>query len=73
MLIIHRYERARPLYEELPGWREGLNGARNLGDLPANARHYAERVAELTGVRLSMVGVGASRDATIVLSNPFLA
>jgi adenylosuccinate synthase len=66
-------ERARPVYEELPGWREGLNGARGLGELPVSARRYAERVAELTGVRLSMVGVGAARDATIVLSNPFLA
>ena len=66
-------ERARPIYEEMPGWREGLNGARNLSDLPPNARRYVERVAELAGVRLSMVGVGASRDATIVLSNPFLA
>jgi adenylosuccinate synthase len=66
-------ERARPIYEEMPGWRERLDGARDLGDLPPNARRYVERVAELTGVRLSMVGVGASRDATIVLTNPFLA
>ena len=27
---------------------------------------------ELAGVRLAMVGVGAPREATIVLSNPFL-
>jgi adenylosuccinate synthase len=66
-------ERARPVYEEMPGWRESLSGARALGDLPPNARRYLERISELAGVRLAMVGVGASREATIVLSNPFLA
>ena len=64
-------ERARPIYEELPGWRESLNGARTLGELPAAARHYLERIAELAGVPLAMVGVGAAREATIVLNNPF--
>jgi adenylosuccinate synthase len=65
-------ERVRPVYEEMPGWSESLSGARALGDLPHNARRYLERIAELAGVRLAMVGVGAQRDATIVLSNPFL-
>jgi adenylosuccinate synthase len=66
-------ERARPVYEELPGWSESLSRARTLDDLPPNARRYLDRIAELAGVRLAMVGVGASREATIVLSNPFLA
>src|SRR6202158_3041977 len=66
-------ERARPVYEELPGWSERLSGARTVDDLPSNARRYLDRIAELAGVRLAMVGVGASREATIVLSNPFLA
>ena len=65
-------ERVRPVYEEMPGWSESLNGARALSDLPPNARRYLERIAELAGVQLAMVGVGAQRDATIVLSNPFL-
>jgi len=65
-------ERARPVYEEMPGWSESLSGARELSDLPPNARRYLERIAELAGVQLAMVGVGAPREATIVLSNPFL-
>jgi adenylosuccinate synthase len=65
-------DRARPVYEEMPGWRESLSGARALSDLPPNARRYLERITELAGVRLAMVGVGAPREATIVLSNPFL-
>ena len=65
--------RVKPVYESLPGWEEGIGGTRSLGDLPENARRYVERLRELCGVRLAMVGVGASRDATIVLENPFRA
>jgi len=66
-------ERVRPVYEELPGWSESLSDAQAVDDLPSNARRYLERIAELSGARLAMIGVGASREATIVLSNPFLA
>ncbi|MGZ6252077.1 MAG: adenylosuccinate synthase [Candidatus Binataceae bacterium] len=65
-------QRVRPIYEEMPGWSESLSSAHALNDLPPNARRYLDRIAELAGVRLAMVGVGAPREATIVLSNPFL-
>jgi adenylosuccinate synthase len=64
-------EKIRPLYEDLPGWHQSLQGARALTDLPPQARRYLERINELTGVRLAMVGTGAAREATIMLSNPF--
>jgi adenylosuccinate synthase len=65
--------RVRPVYESMPGWKEGIGGARALGDLPQNARRYLGRLQELCGVRLAMVGVGASREATIIVENPFRA
>jgi adenylosuccinate synthase len=65
--------KVKPVYEDLPGWRESIADARRLDELPANARRYLERMSELSGVRLAMVGVGAAREATIVLENPFLA
>ena len=63
--------KVKPAYESMPGWTEDIGGARSLSDLPQNARRYLERLQELCGVKLAMVGVGASRDATIVLANPF--
>src|SRR5439155_740189 len=39
------WERVVPQYDELPGWREPLGGARALADLPGNARRYLERLA----------------------------
>ncbi|HLW70151.1 MAG TPA: adenylosuccinate synthase [Candidatus Binataceae bacterium] len=64
-------DRVKPVYEELPGWSEDLSAARSLSELPANARGYLDRIRELCGVQLAIIGVGAARDATIVLENPF--
>ena len=65
--------RAKPIFEEMPGWMDDLSAARSMGELPANVRRYLERISELSGVKLAMAGVGASRDAAIVIENPFLA
>ena len=65
-------DKVRPIYEDLPGWHQSLQGARSLNDLPAPARRYLDRIAELTSVPLAMIGTGAAREATIMLSNPFL-
>jgi len=62
---------ARPIYEELPGWKESLHDLREYGELPANARRYVERVEQLTSVEVIAVSVGADRAQTIVRKNPF--
>ncbi len=61
------FHHARPIFEELPGWREGISGARTLADLPANARAYVKAVEEMSGARISAVGVGPGRDETAVI------
>jgi adenylosuccinate synthase len=63
---------ARPIYEEHPGWTEPLSVARTIDDLPANAQSYIRRLEQLTGTQMYMVSVGAGRNETIVLRNPFL-
>ena len=60
-----------PVYEEFPGWSDSTFGVRSWDDLPANARHYLERLAEVTGVPLDIVSTGPDRDQTILLRNPF--
>jgi adenylosuccinate synthase len=57
---------AVPIYEELPGWWEDLSECRSFEELPANARAYVERLEELSGARISAIGVGPGRDQTIV-------
>jgi adenylosuccinate synthase len=60
------FHHAVPIYEYLDGWWEDVSGARTFDELPAKARAYVEAVEEMSGARISAVGVGPSRDATVV-------
>ena len=60
-----------PVFEELPGWTEDITGCKSLSELPANARHYLERVAQLTGIPLSIFSVGPDRSQTNVVHSPW--
>ncbi|MFT8318081.1 MAG: adenylosuccinate synthase [Sporolactobacillus sp.] len=63
--------KCKPVYEEMPGWTEDITQARALSDLPVNARHYMERVSQLSGVPLSLFSVGPDRTQTIELRSAF--
>ncbi|GAA0378247.1 adenylosuccinate synthase [Bacillus horti] len=54
----------KPVYEELPGWTEDITQCRSLDDLPVNARHYIERISQLTGIPLTIFSVGPDRQQT---------
>ncbi len=54
------------VYEELPGWQEDITAAKELKDLPEAARNYLNRISELSGVPVALVGVGTKRDQIIV-------
>ncbi|TMV47993.1 adenylosuccinate synthase [Paenibacillus mesophilus] len=54
----------KAVYEELPGWNEDISGARSLEDLPEAARHYVERVSQLSGIPISIFSVGRNREQT---------
>ncbi len=72
-LTLSEFEEARPVYEEMEGWKENLSDAREFGDLPKAAQKYVRRVEELTGVEIMMISVGAERNQTIIRKNPFRA
>ena len=67
----HLLERAKAIYEDLPGWSEKVDHLRTWDDLPAKARSYLKRVEELAGVPVIGVSVGADRGETILRQNPF--
>ncbi|SES40983.1 adenylosuccinate synthase [Psychrobacillus sp. OK032] len=58
-----------PVYEELQGWNEDITKCKTLDELPANARHYLERIAQLTGVQISIFSVGPDRTQTNIISS----
>ncbi|WP_156289912.1 adenylosuccinate synthase [Oceanobacillus salinisoli] len=60
-----------PVYEEMPGWKEDITGVRSLDELPNNARHYLERIAQLTEIPLSIFSVGPDRTQTNVVRSVY--
>ena len=65
------YETLEPVYEEVPGWSETTFGAKNLDDLPENARAYIKRLEEVVGTPIHIVSTGPDRVETIILEQPF--
>jgi adenylosuccinate synthase len=64
-------ERVKPVYEELAGWQEDISGARNIDDLPQQARDYIKRIEDIAETPASIISVGPARDETMLLRNPF--
>lgn len=60
------FHHATPVYEYLDGWTEDISGAREFDDLPDAAQRYLLHLEEISGTRISSVGVGPGREATIV-------
>jgi adenylosuccinate synthase len=59
---ISHYKHCKPVYEEMPGWQTDIGGARYWDDLPKACRGYIERIGELIGVPIELVGTGPRRD-----------
>ena len=60
------FHHAKPIYENFPGWDEDITGAKKFEDLPKNAQAYVLALEKLSGTRISAIGVGPDRNATIV-------
>jgi adenylosuccinate synthase len=70
-VLVDRFAEVEPVYEDMPGWQASTVGATRLGDLPANARAYLERIEELVGVPIAIISTGADREQTIIEQDPF--
>ena len=65
--IGEKLNRAKPVYEYLPGFQTDISGARKLEDLPKEAIDYVRYLESAVGCRIKYVSVGADRDAYIKL------
>ncbi|MFZ0214640.1 MAG: adenylosuccinate synthase [Candidatus Dormiibacterota bacterium] len=61
-----------PILETLPGWQRPIGDCRSWAELPENCRRYVERLEELAGARVRMLGVGPRRDQFIERGGPIL-
>ena len=58
-------EKAKPVYETLPGWKCDIRGIKKYEDLPENCRKYIEFVEEKIGFPITMISNGPGRDDII--------
>jgi adenylosuccinate synthase len=61
------FHHAEPVYEYFDGWWEDISKAKELTDLPANARAYLMALQDMIGAPIAAVGVGPRRDQTLRL------
>ncbi len=61
----------KPVYKEMPGWDEDITKARQVDQLPENARAYLKAIEEISGVPVSIISVGPGREETIVVQDLF--
>lgn len=55
------YGRVEPVYELLPGWQEDTSEIGEFDRLPAAAQRYLDRIEQIVGAPVVMVGVGPHR------------
>ncbi len=63
---VQTLETVEPVYQDCKGWNEKISDARKWKQLPNRTMKYVETIEKLSGVRVSLVSVGARRDQTIV-------
>lgn len=59
------FHKAKPVYEDMPGWGIDISGVKKYGDLPVECRSYIERLQEIAGLKFEIISVGPDRDQTI--------
>ena len=61
-----KLEKAKPVWEVMPGWKCNIRGIKEYGQLPENCRKYIERIEEELQVPLKMISNGPGRDEIII-------
>ncbi|MCD8077501.1 MAG: adenylosuccinate synthase [Lachnospiraceae bacterium] len=60
-----KLNRAKPVWEVMPGWKQDIRGIQKYEELPENCRKYVERIEKEIGVPITMVSNGPGRDEII--------
>ena len=63
--VTAKLEKAKPVFEKLPGWKCDIRGIRKYEELPENCRKYIEFIENRIGYPITMVSNGPSRDDII--------
>jgi adenylosuccinate synthase len=53
--------RAKCLYQAVPGWMEEIRDVKRFEDLPKTAQDYVKTIEQIVGVPIKMIGIGPKR------------
>jgi adenylosuccinate synthase len=56
---------AKPVYEEIPGFKGKVKGVTDFKKLPVNAQRYVKRLEQLVGAPIDLISLGRKREETI--------
>jgi adenylosuccinate synthase len=56
------FHEVTPVYQTVPGWKSDITAATRYEELPGAAKNYVKFLEEITGVTISVVGVGPGRE-----------
>ena len=70
-VVVDRFAKCQPVYEEWAGWQESTVGVTDYTALPEKARAYLARIEELAGVPVDIISTGPDREQTIIKTHPF--
>jgi adenylosuccinate synthase len=68
---LRKFARCKPVYVDFPGWKEDLSPVRAWDQLPGAAKDYLKAIEEIARVPFSIISVGAGREESIILRDPF--
>ena len=68
---VEELERCKPVYEEMPGWKEDISNVSSFEELPMNCQNYIRRIEELVHCPITIFSVGPDRKQTIILKEVF--
>ncbi len=63
--VTAKLEKAKPVFEKLPGWKCEIRGIKKYEDLPENCRKYIEFIQDRIGYPITMVSNGPGREDII--------
>ncbi|WP_317368214.1 adenylosuccinate synthase [uncultured Tyzzerella sp.] len=61
-LTTEQLYKAKPVYQELKGWKTDIRGIKDFDALPQEAKDYVQFIEKELGVKVSMVSNGPKRD-----------
>lgn len=62
---LNELAKCKPIYEVFEPWKEDISDIRSFDELPQNAKKYLNRIEELVGVKIGLIGIGKEREQII--------